>query len=94
VTSLVLFLLATPLLGAVHEPGGVTVGRMIRVMGRFRAMGVGMPTAIILDHIFTHLARIADFVAREDQPPPTPAPSPSPPPSPSSPGPRSGMVSR
>ena len=89
VTSLILFLLATPLLGAVHEPGGVTVGRMIRVMGRFRAMGVGMPTAIILDHIFTHLARIADFVAREDGPPPTPAPSAPP----SSSGPRSGMVS-
>lgn len=79
VTSLILFILATPLLGAVHEPGGVTVGRMIRVMGRFRAMGVGMPTALILDHIFTHLARIADFVAREETSPRDATLSPAPP---------------
>jgi MFS family permease len=64
--SLLLFILATPLLGDVREPGGVTVGRMIRVMGRFRAMNTEYVPDFLFDHVYTHIARIADFVAREE----------------------------
>ena len=65
VTSFVLFAGATPLLGGVREPGGVTVGHMIRVMGRFRAMNIEYNGEFLFDYVYTHLARSADFVARE-----------------------------
>ena len=61
-----LFAIATPLLGNVFEPGGVTVGRMIRVMGRFRSMSIEYNGDFLFDYVYTHLARIADFVAREE----------------------------
>jgi hypothetical protein len=54
------------LLGDVREPGGATVGRMIRVMGRFRAMNTEYVPDFLFDHVYTHIARIADFVAREE----------------------------
>lgn len=56
---------ATPLLGGVNEPGGVPMGHMIRVMGRFRSMGAAPGTDLIFDYTYTHLARIADFITRE-----------------------------
>ena len=66
--SFVLFALATPLLGRVYEPGGVTVGHMIRVMGRFRAMNLEYVGDFLLEHVYTHIARVADFIAREKEP--------------------------
>ena len=67
--SLLLFVSSTPLLGGVREPGGVTVGRMIRVMGRFRSMNTEYLGDFLFDHVYTHIARIADFVAREERDP-------------------------
>jgi MFS family permease len=66
VISFVLFAGSTPLLGAIREPGGTTVGRMIRVMGRFRSMNAEYNGDFLFDYVYTHLARIADFVAREE----------------------------
>jgi MFS family permease len=57
-------LVATPMLGSVHEEGGRGVGHLIRVMGRFRSMGAAPGTDILFDYTYTHLARIADFVTR------------------------------
>lgn len=65
--SFVSFALATPLLGTVFEPGGATVGRMLRVMGRFRSMNIEYLGAFLFEHVYTHVARIADFVARDDR---------------------------
>jgi hypothetical protein len=39
---------------------------MIRVMGRFRAMNTEYVPDFLFDHVYTHIARIADFVAREE----------------------------
>lgn len=63
--SFVLRALATPLPARVFEPGGVPVGRMIRVMQRFRTMNVEQPLEPFFNLAYTHLARIADFIARE-----------------------------
>lgn len=67
--SLLLFIVATPLLGGVREPGGVTVGRMIRVMGRFRSMNTEYVGDFLFEHVYTHIARVADFIAREERDP-------------------------
>jgi MFS family permease len=73
--SAALFALAVPLLGRVQEPGSASVGHMLRVMGRFRAMEATFPQeSLLYDFVYTHLARIADFVVR-DQPGGTPASS-------------------
>jgi MFS family permease len=64
--STLLFIAGTPLLGSVSEPGGVTVGHMIRVMGRFRSMNTEFVGDFLFDYVYTHIARVADFVARED----------------------------
>ena len=56
---------ATALPGYVHEPGGVPVGRMMRVMARFRSMNTAEPFEPIFSYTYTHVARIADFIARE-----------------------------
>jgi MFS family permease len=63
--SFVLRALATAIPGYVHEPGGVPVGRMMRVMARFRSMNTAEPFEPIFSYTYTHVARIADFIARE-----------------------------
>jgi hypothetical protein len=63
--SLLLFATATPLLSFVHEEGASTVGRMIRVIGRYRSMDGAFPQGLLFDHVYTHLARMADLVAHE-----------------------------
>ncbi len=65
IVSFVLRALATALPGYVHEPGGVPVGRMMRVMARFRSMNTAEPFEPIFSYAYTHIARIADFIARE-----------------------------
>ncbi len=65
VVSFVLRALATAIPGYVHEPGGVPVGRMMRVMARFRSMNTAEPLEPIFSYAYTHIARIADFIARE-----------------------------
>ncbi|HET7564858.1 MAG TPA: MFS transporter [Gemmatimonadaceae bacterium] len=70
-TSLVLRAIATILPGFVREPGGAPVGHMVRVMARFRTMNIDMPFEPIFSYAFTHVARIADFIARERTDPPT-----------------------
>jgi MFS family permease len=65
VVSFVLRAVATALPGYVHEPGGVPVGRMVRVMARFRSMNTMDPLEPIFSYAYTHVARIADFIARE-----------------------------
>lgn len=49
----------------VREPGGVSVGRMIRVMGRFRAMTTEFPFEPFLHYVYLPAARVADYIARE-----------------------------
>jgi MFS family permease len=51
--------------GHVHEAGGVPVGRMVRTMARFRSMNVEDSFSPLFTQVYTHLARIADFIARE-----------------------------
>ena len=63
--SFVLRAVATALPGYVHEPGGVPVGQMMRVMARFRSMNTAEPFEPIFSYAYTHVARIADFIARE-----------------------------
>jgi MFS family permease len=65
VVSFVLRALATALPGYVHEPGGVPVGRMVRVMARFRSMNMMDPLEPMFTYAYTHVARIADYIARE-----------------------------
>ena len=69
--SFVLRAVATALPGYVHEPGGVPVGRMMRVMARFRSMNTAEPFEPIFSYAYTHIARIADFIARERPSAPT-----------------------
>jgi MFS family permease len=64
-TSFVLRAIATALPGLVREPGGTPVSHMIRVMARFRTMSIDIPFEPIYSYAYTHLARIADFIARE-----------------------------
>lgn len=64
-TSAVLRIAFFPLLGKVREEGGAPLGHMIRVIGRFRAMGSTNASAFVFDYTSTHLARVADFITRE-----------------------------
>jgi MFS family permease len=72
--------LAVPVLRFVHEPGATSVGRMIRVVGRARAMSLAgrpataLPLEPVLAAAYTHLARVAEFVARERTPVAEPGP--------------------
>lgn len=61
-------LLAAGQIRGVHEPGGVSVGRMIRVMGRFRAMTVEFPFEPFLHYVYLPAARVADYIATERVP--------------------------
>jgi MFS family permease len=63
--AFVLRAVATFVPGHVHEPGGVGVGRMVRTMGRFRSMNVEEAFSPLFTHVYTHVARLADFIARE-----------------------------
>ena len=65
VIAFVLRAVATFVPGHVHEPGGVAVGRMVRTVGRFHAMNVEEAFSPLFTHIYTHVARVADFIARE-----------------------------
>jgi MFS family permease len=56
---------ATVLPGYVHDHGGVAVGRMVRTMARLRSMTVDETFSPLFTHLYTHVARIADFIARE-----------------------------
>lgn len=58
-------LLAAGQIRGVHEPGGVSVGHMIRVMGRFRAMTVEFPFEPFLHYVYMPAARVADYIAPE-----------------------------
>ena len=49
----------------IREPDGTAVGHLIRVMARFRAMDASRPVALIFEYGYTHLARVADMIARE-----------------------------
>jgi MFS family permease len=51
--------------GYVHEAGGVAVGRMVRTMARVRSMNVEEAFSPLFTHVYTHVARVADFIARE-----------------------------
>ena len=63
--QLALFGAATMVPSRIVEPGGKAVGHMIRVMARFRAMDASRPVALLFEYGYTHLARIADLIARE-----------------------------
>jgi MFS family permease len=74
-TAALLRALAVPVLRFVHEPGATSVGRMIRVVGRARTMSAAarptprlLPLEPVLAAAYTHLARVAEFVAREHPP--------------------------
>jgi MFS family permease len=57
--------LATPLLGRIREQEGATVGHLVRVMGRYRRMSSPLPLDPVFKSGYTHLARLADYIARE-----------------------------
>lgn len=66
---------AVPALARVHEPEAASVGRMLRVVGRARARRAAqtplarvLPVEPALTATYAHLARIAEFVAREPVP--------------------------
>jgi MFS family permease len=59
------FAVATMMPSWIMEPGGMAVGHLIRVMGRFRAMDASVPGRLLFEHGYMHLARLADLVARE-----------------------------
>jgi MFS family permease len=63
--QLVLFTVATFVPRWIVEPGGTAVGHLIRVMARFRQMDASQPVSLVLEYGYTHLARIADLIARE-----------------------------
>ncbi|HSU97665.1 MAG TPA: MFS transporter [Gemmatimonadaceae bacterium] len=63
--QLVLFAVATFVPRWIVEPGGTAVGHLIRVMARFRQMDASQPVSLVLEYGYTHLARIADLIARE-----------------------------
>jgi MFS family permease len=65
VLQLLLFAAATAIPQWIHEPRGTAVGHLIRVMGRYRAMDASPPAALLFEQGYTHLARIADLIARE-----------------------------
>ncbi len=63
--SMAIRLIATPMLARVDEPGGRSVGDMIRVLGRFRSMGSSPAADMVFTYGYTHLARLADMITRE-----------------------------
>jgi hypothetical protein len=65
VVQFALFAVATTIPQWIHEPRGTAVGHLIRVMGRYRAMDASPPAALLFEQGYTHLARIADLIARE-----------------------------
>jgi MFS family permease len=65
VVQFILFAVATPIPQWIVEPRGTAVGHLIRVMGRYRAIDASPPAALLFEHGYTHLARIADLIARE-----------------------------
>jgi Na+/melibiose symporter-like transporter len=65
VVQFVLFAGTTIIPQWIREPGGTAVGHLIRVMARLRAMDASQPVAPLFEHGYTHLARIADMIARE-----------------------------
>lgn len=65
IVGAILRLLGAAQLRGVQEPGGVSVGRMIRVMGRFRAMTVEFPFEPFLHYVYLPVARVADYLATE-----------------------------
>lgn len=73
--STVLRIVIAPLLGKIREEGGVPLGHMIRVIGRFRSMSSSSASDFIFDYTFTHLARVADFITREKTPSGPPRPT-------------------
>jgi len=56
---------ATWLPSVIREPGGVAVGHLIRVMARFYSIEGSGPVASVLQFGYTHLARVADVLARD-----------------------------
>ena len=60
-----LYAAATTMPSWIGEPGGTAVGHLIRVMARYRTMDASCPVKLIFEHAYTHLARLADLVARE-----------------------------
>ncbi|MFL5576950.1 MAG: MFS transporter [Gemmatimonadaceae bacterium] len=66
--------LATPLLARVHEHEGTSVGHLLRVMGRYRRMSSSLPLDPVFRSGYTHLARLADYIARERSAPARRAP--------------------
>jgi MFS family permease len=56
---------ATFVPGHVHEPGGVAVARMVRTMARVHSMSTEEAFAPLFVHVYAHVARVADFIARE-----------------------------
>ena len=52
-------------LGYVREPGAAPVGHMIRVVARARSMSTAFPVDPLLRYGSLHLARVADFIARD-----------------------------
>ncbi len=65
VAQFLLFAVTTVIPSWIIEPDGRAVGHLIRVMARFRAMDASRPVALLFEHGYTHLARIADLIARE-----------------------------
>ena len=65
VVAFALRTVATFVPGHVHEPGGVAVGRMVRTMGRLSSMNVEETFSPLFTHVYMHVARLADFIARE-----------------------------
>jgi MFS family permease len=65
VIAFVLRAAATFVPGHVHEPGGVAVARMVRTMARVRSMNVEHTFAPLFMHVYGHIARAADLIARE-----------------------------
>lgn len=53
------------LLGYVHEAGAAPVAHMIRVLARARSMSAALPVDPLLRYGSLHLARVADFIARD-----------------------------
>jgi len=65
IVQLVLFGIATALPQWIHEPRGRPVGHLIRVLARFQAMDSSRPVSLVFEYGYTHLARVADLIARE-----------------------------
>jgi hypothetical protein len=65
VVQFTLYAAATTMPSWITEPGGTPVGHLIRVMARYRTTDASCPVKLIFEYACTHLARLADLVARE-----------------------------